>query len=107
MEANDESQEIELRVYNLLKNVIDPELGVNVIDMGLVYEIYYNQTEGIVVNHTLSSKNCPMGDIIIEDIKNVLKDNFPEHKHCINLVWEPEWTSDFITPNGKELLNMN
>ncbi len=107
MELISEENKIELNIFNLLKEVIDPELAINIIDMGLVYDISFTVENGIVVNLTLSSEGCPMGDVILEDVKNVIKENYPETKQKVNLVWEPKWNSTFITPSGRKTLNMD
>lgn len=101
MEIYDEANKIELKVYEVLKNVIDPELGINIIDMGLVYDIKYEKETGINITMTLSSEGCPMGDTIINDISDMLNDKFPVIENKVNLVWTPKWSSEFIKPNGK------
>jgi metal-sulfur cluster biosynthetic enzyme len=107
MEIYDEANKIELKVYDVLKDVIDPELGVNIIDLGLVYEIKYNKEKGITITMTLSSEGCPMGDIIMDDISFVLNEIFPNIKHKVDLTWTPKWSSDFIKPNGKAQLGIS
>lgn len=106
MEIYDEANRIEIKVYEVLKNVIDPELAVNIIDLGLVYNIKYQKETGISITMTLSSEGCPMGDIIIGDISNVLNNTFPEFEHKVELTWTPKWFSDFIKPDGKKLLGI-
>ncbi len=106
METFTDANKIEIQIYDALKDVIDPELGINIIDMGLIYKIEYNETEGIKLEMTFSSKGCPMGDTITNDITSTLNDAFPDIKLNIQTVWDPVWTSDFITPKGKELLGM-
>jgi metal-sulfur cluster biosynthetic enzyme len=61
MAAHSDSDKIQIEVYNTLKNVIDPELGLNIIDLGLVYEIKHTPDSGIKIKMTLSIKGCPMG----------------------------------------------
>lgn len=99
------SEKKELEIYNVLKQVIDPELGINIIDLGLIYSVKFIDTNSIKIKLTLSSKNCPMGDIIIDNVKTTLLENFPSYERFVELVWEPKWTSDFITPKGKKDLN--
>ena len=106
MELFSEANKIEIDVYDTLNSVIDPELAINIIDMGLVYDISYSEVTGILVNMTLSSENCPMGDVILADVNAALTEKFPEIPNNVVLVWEPKWSSDFITPNGKKSLNI-
>ncbi|MCE9540592.1 MAG: metal-sulfur cluster assembly factor [Bacteroidetes bacterium] len=96
-----ESENIGIKIYDALKTVIDPELGVNIIDLGLVYKIEYSEDIGISVDVTLSTKGCPMADVIMNDIQTTLANKFPTEKLNIELVWEPTWNPDFMTPAGK------
>lgn len=107
MELFSEANKNEVKIYELLKTIIDPELSINIIDLGLIYDISYNEENGIIINLTLSSEGCPMGEVIIEDVKNILTKNYPDIKNSVNLVWEPKWNTTFITPAGKESLNKN
>jgi metal-sulfur cluster biosynthetic enzyme len=99
-----EKQEIE--ILHILKEVIDPELEINIIDMGLVYKVNYDEKGQITIDLTLSTKNCPMGDVIINGVENCLQRHFPEFKIVINMVWEPMWSRDFLTPAGKKELGI-
>jgi metal-sulfur cluster biosynthetic enzyme len=96
---------IESKTLELLKEVLDPELGINIIDLGLIYEIHYNEYTGIKVLMTLTTPGCPMGDTIMENIEEVIKKEFPEQPLEVKLTWEPEWTPGFITEEGKKQLN--
>lgn len=104
MEVFSEANKIEMEAYDLLKTVIDPELGINIIDLGLVYKIQCTNENEMIVELTLSSKGCPMGDVIMESVETALKNKFPEMECKTILVWEPKWTSDFVTPAGKKAL---
>lgn len=96
----------EIEVYNELRTVIDPEIGINIIDLGFVYKIEYTEEKGIQIEMTLSTKGCPMGDVILDNIQTTLDKKFPEKKLNIQLVWEPSWSSDFVTPEGRNALGM-
>lgn len=100
-----EKQEIE--ILQFLKEVIDPELEINIIDMGLIYKVNYDEKGKIAIDLTLSTKNCPMGDVIINNIEACLNKHFPGFEIGINLVWEPQWSRDFLTPAGKKQLGMD
>ena len=96
-EAND--------IVLLLKQVIDPELMINVIDLGLVYEIHRDtETKKITVDLTLTSPGCPLGDAIIADAEQRLLFAFPGYSVSINLVWEPQWSTAFLTAEGRHAL---
>lgn len=97
---------IEYEVLDILKTIIDPELDVNIIDLGFIYEIEFTEEKGIVIKMTLTSEGCPMGDIILNNVESSLKTKFPDYAVTINLVWEPKWTTDRVTKEGRILLNM-
>ncbi len=106
MELYTKADNIELNVYNTLKEVIDPELAINIIDLGLVYKIHYDHSSGIHIQMTLSNKGCPMGDVITENIRSILSERFPNFKSTIELIWEPIWSSEFVSPHGRTLLGL-
>ncbi len=92
----------EQKIFTSLKAVIDPELMVNIIDLGLVYDVKLDETKKeINVALTLTSPGCPLGEVITEDAQQVIKSNNPAYKVAINLVWEPPWTLENLTSEGK------
>ncbi len=95
----------EKKIAQLLKTVVDPEVAVNIIDLGLVYEIDFKEDEqsiGIVM--TLSTRGCPLGDTIIQNVEVVLQANYPGIKVDAEVVWEPMWSPEMITKEGREAL---
>lgn len=95
----------EQNVFNLLKRVIDPELMINIIDLGLVYDVSMNDAEHKVkIELTLTSPGCPLGDVIMEDIQQVVEANYADYQVEVVLVWEPTWTLERLTTEGKEAL---
>ena len=98
--------EEELKVLEVLKQVPDPEVGVNIVDLGLVYKINKDdEQKKLEVDVTLSTPGCPVGDTIIQHIQTVLEVTYPEYSVTVNLVWEPQWTPDMITEQGRIELN--
>lgn len=96
---------IESEIFTLLRGVIDPELMISIIDLGLVYEVIVEESlKAVVINMTLTSPGCPMGDAIQEDVKQIILANYEDYTVSINLVWNPPWTLDSITEKGKEAL---
>lgn len=106
MELFSEANKIEIEIYDTLKNIIDPELGINIVDLGLIYEIIFDSDNVIQIKMTLSSKGCPMGDVIMDNINNELSEKFPQFKHNVELIWEPKWTTDYVTPEGRKELGI-
>lgn len=103
--TNEFAQE-EMRANLALMEVIDPELNINIIDLGLIYGIDFQDSKMITVTMTLSTPYCPMGDAIEQGVINVLHEAFPECEIKIQLVWEPEWSIDNISDAGKEQLGL-
>ena len=94
----------QLKAQTALMQVIDPELFVNIIDLGLVYRVDFREDDKIVVRMTLSTPHCRLGDAIQGGVRNVLENNFPGREIIINLVWEPVWSFDMNSASGKEQL---
>ncbi|MCS6710535.1 metal-sulfur cluster assembly factor [Brachybacterium sp. EF45031] len=88
-------------VLEALKDVIDPELGINVVDLGLVYGVTVEEGD-VVVDMTLTSAACPLTDLLEEQTFAVL-DPITE-THRINWVWMPPWGMERITDDGREQL---
>lgn len=96
----------EFKIYELLKEVIDPEININIVDLGLIYDIEYKKSESISVDMTLSTPACPLGDVIISNAQQTIERFYKDEKVSIQLVWEPVWSPEMVTPEGKDALNM-
>lgn len=96
----------EFKINELLREVIDPEINLNIVDLGLVYEIKYVKGESITVDMTLSTPACPLGDVIVSNAKQTIERYYTNEKVNINLVWEPTWSPEMVSPLGKEALDM-
>ena len=95
----------EKEIAERLKTVVDPEVAVNIVDLGLVYEIEHNEEEkSIRVIMTLSTRGCPLGDTIMQNVEVVLEANYPGYKIDVELVWEPMWSPDMITEAGRQAI---
>lgn len=90
------------RVVEVLKTVFDPEIPVNIYDLGLIYRIELNEdnTE-LSVDMTLTAPNCPAADFIVEDVRQRLEGITGLKKVEVNLVFEPEWDKDMMTEEAK------
>jgi metal-sulfur cluster biosynthetic enzyme len=86
-----------------LRQIVDPEIGVNIVELGLVYDI---DVEGSTVNvrMTLTSPACPVGPQILHGAKMVLQDLEEVEEANIELVWEPFWTPERIDPEYRAIL---
>ncbi|QFU14821.1 metal-sulfur cluster assembly factor [Microvirga thermotolerans] len=91
-------------VLDALANVMDPEIGLSLVDLGLVYRAVVGG-DAVEVALTLTTRACPLGEMILDEARDSLAQRFPGHSRIdVRLVWEPLWTPDFITPRGRDLL---
>ncbi len=90
------------RAVELLKTVYDPEIPVNVYDLGLIYRIEYTEEDKTLhVDMTLTAPSCPAADFIVEDIRQKLVSIPGPEKVDLRLVFEPEWNQDMMTEEAK------
>jgi len=89
-------------VEEAMKDVVDPELGINVVDLGLVYGLHVDEAHNLVIDMTLTSAACPLTDVI-QDQTNAALEGLVNDV-AINWVWMPPWGPDKITPDGREQL---
>ena len=85
-----------------MRDVVDPELGINVVDLGLVYGITVDSADVAVLDMTLTSAACPLTDVIEDQVAQALEGMVISHR--INWVWMPPWGPDKITDDGREQL---
>jgi metal-sulfur cluster biosynthetic enzyme len=83
-----------------LKEVVDPELGVNIYDLGLIYDLFESEDKSLLINMTLTSAGCPLTDVIEEQTAASLDGVVDAFR--INWVWMPPWGPERITDDGKE-----
>ena len=91
-------------IRKALRAVKDPELNLNIIDIGLVYDAEANEDGDVVVKMTLTSPGCPAGGEIIEDVKRVVGDLEGVRSVEVELVWDPFWTPDRMDPRVRAFL---
>lgn len=89
-------------VYELLRDVVDPELGINVVDLGLVYDVAVDENNIATIDMTLTSAACPLTDVIEDQARAALDGHVADFK--LNWVWMPPWGPDKITDEGREML---
>lgn len=89
-----------------LYSVIDPEIDLNIVDLGLVYEINFDEeSKDIVVTMTLTTQFCPMGESIVGATTQAMERSFPEHNIQVNLSFDPPWNQSMISESGQSFLN--
>ncbi|WP_407342516.1 metal-sulfur cluster assembly factor [Pengzhenrongella phosphoraccumulans] len=87
-------------IEEALRDVIDPELGINIVDLGLVYGLTVDQSNNVVIDMTLTSAACPLTDVIEDQTATSLEGMVSTFR--INWVWMPPWGPEKITPDGRE-----
>ncbi|MFE6969961.1 metal-sulfur cluster assembly factor [Isoptericola sp. NPDC057653] len=91
-------------VEEAMRDVIDPELGINVVDLGLVYGIQVDQNNMATIDMTLTSAACPLTDVIEDQSATALEGLVDGFR--VNWVWMPPWGPEKITDEGREQLRM-
>ena len=93
---------MEEKVIDMLRTVYDPEIPVNIYDLGLIYRIELNDAcDELAVDMTLTAPTCPAADFIVEDVRQKLESIQGLTKVDVNLVFEPEWNRDMMTEESK------
>jgi metal-sulfur cluster biosynthetic enzyme len=90
------------QVLEAMKNIIDPEIGVNIVDLGLVYGLQESSDGALLVNMTLTSAGCPLTDVIEEQTAEALDGVVEAFR--INWVWMPPWGPERISEDGREMM---
>ena len=87
-----------------MRDVVDPELGINVVDLGLIYGVTVDDTTTAIIDMTLTSAACPLTDVIEDQSRSALVGAGLVTEIKINWVWNPPWGPDKITDDGREQL---
>ena len=91
------------QVEEALKDVMDPELGVNVVDLGLIYDLTWDdENNALIISMTLTSAGCPLTDVIEEQTAQALDGVVEQFR--INWVWMPPWGPEKITDDGRDMM---
>ncbi|BDQ04313.1 MAG: hypothetical protein KatS3mg036_0767 [Ignavibacterium sp.] len=93
------------KITDILRTVIDPEIGINIVDLGLVYDINISENN-IDITMTLTTPGCPMHGSITNWVKRIIEMTIPDISVNVNLVWEPKWTPDKMSEEAKLQLGM-
>ena len=102
MSEETESRPSQEEIEDALKNVIDPELGVNIVDLGLLYGMRWNDEDALILDMTLTTAACPLQDVIEEQVKQNLELMIDEWH--VNWVWMPPWGPERITDDGRDMM---
>ena len=89
-----------------LKEVDDPEIGLNVVDLGLIYQCDFDESgKAIYCTMTLTTQFCPMGQSISDSVSNALEQCFNDYSIDVKVIFDPPWNSELITGEGREFPN--
>lgn len=89
-----------------LQDVIDPEIGLSVVDLGLIYQLDFDEASGkVYVLMTLTTQFCPMGESMVDGVARALQSIFPDDEVNVALTFDPPWNHERISEEGQKLLN--
>ena len=92
-------------VYEAIKEIIDPEIGINIVDMGLIYDVDIDDTT-VDITMTLTSPGCPAGGQIINGTQHVTQQMEGVEEVNVNVVWTPRWTPELMSEEAKDELGI-
>lgn len=93
-------------IFGALEQVVDPELGIDIVNLGLVYELDMDEQGNTTITMTLTSMGCPLAPIIVDEVKKALSD-IPEINDVqVDIVWNPPWTKDKMSRYAKIALGI-
>lgn len=98
---NDTKLKIEEKIVEMLRTVYDPEVPVNIYELGLIYKIDLQEDGAVSIDMTLTAPNCPAADFIMEDVRQKIESIEGVTSAQINLVFEPEWDKDMMSEEAK------
>ena len=101
MLMKEECLKTEEKIIAMLKTVYDPDIPVNIYDLGLIYKIDLQDDGEVVLDMTLTAPNCPAADFIMEDVRQKVDSVEGVTSSVVNLVFEPEWDKDMMSEEAK------
>jgi metal-sulfur cluster biosynthetic enzyme len=105
IEITDPQYGDKIRLLQMISLVRDPELDLNIVDLGLIYEIDINNAAAeIKIIMTLSTRACPAGDYIKAGVELMAKAAFKDYRVHVEITFEPEWSADMISAEGRQEL---
>lgn len=93
--------DLEVEIVRMLKTVYDPEIPVNIYDLGLIYKVDVDDDKNLTITMTLTAPNCPAADFILEDVRLKMESIRAINNVVINLTFEPQWTREMLSEEAK------
>ena len=98
--------ELKDKIVSEIKKIYDPEIPVNIYDLGLIYDVKVDENNNVNVKMTLTTPNCPVAESLPMEVENTVKEIKEVDKVYLELVWDPPWDKSMITEAGKLELNL-
>jgi len=95
------SMELENKIVNMLKTIYDPEIPVDVYELGLIYEVRINQVNEVDIDMTLTSPNCPVAESLPKEVEDKVKSIEEVSDARVHIVFEPPWDKDMMSEEAK------
>lgn len=105
--TQEEKTQIEERIVDVLKTVYDPEIPVNIYDLGLIYKIDVKEDGHVEIDMTFTAPSCPAADFILEDVRLKVDSLENVKSSTVNLVFEPEWDQSMMTEEARVELGLD
>ena len=106
--TTEQIEEIKNKILNALEEVIDPELGIDIVNLGLVYEIHFDGEAGAtIIDMTLTTMGCPLADLLTDQIHDVLAEVEEVTSVDVKLVWYPAWTVEKMSRYARIALGIS
>ena len=99
-------QELKDNIMGALENVVDPQLGIDIVNLGLVYDVKMNDEGILIVDMTLTSMGCPMAGQIVSEVESAVSEIPEVNATQVNIVWSPPWTKDKMSRYAKIALGV-
>jgi FeS assembly SUF system protein len=97
----------EEEVLKALRMCYDPEIPVNIVDLGLIYDLQIREDNSVYIKMTLTAPGCPVGFFLVEQVKEAVKTMVPSVTRVdVDLVFDPPWTPDRMTEEAREMLGL-
>ncbi len=96
-----EKKELEQKIISELKTIYDPEIPVNIYDIGLIYKITIDDKGNVHILMTLTAPNCPVADTLVEEVKEKVKSVKGVNKSEVELTFDPPWSQDMLSDDAK------
>lgn len=94
----------EEKIFSLIGQIIDPEVGVDIVNLGLVYGVDIHDINNVKVTMTMTSRGCPLHKFITDEVNSKIKREYPDAEVEVDLVWDPVWTPDMMSDQARMTL---